>query len=842
MPFTTFAMTPEQAIPRYMRLACASLFLALSYLPLSAQGWPAFDDSAPVFEEGNTEVFTIPSSILIEHNGSIEFNPDANSATYIGDFHLSDNNDIKIKARKAILQKSPSSDKLTARLTGNTSITQPAVTLSSGVVQAGIQLFADQARLNTEAKTITLDGNVSIYQGAQLHRGAHAVYNYGNRKLDTQGLASGLGPLLLESDRFRKVTQNGEDVYVGENAGLTTHDVAEPNFWIRSDRTTIYPGEKVTFKNMRLYAGGKKIFWLPYLAQPLDSELGYHFLPGARSSWGAFLLNRYGIMLGGKENELTGKREDAWLLSRWHFDLRSRRGVGLGFDLADTRTKGDAFTGLKTYYIHDLDPLFEQSSEIREPISDNRWKLELKHRIHLAEDSDSQTTLKFNLTALSDRFYLEDFEESTFRTNPNPDNEIALIHRNSKSSSLAGIQARLRVNDFYQTDSRLPHLFYDQAKRPILRTDKINTGILYESQSSWGIFQEDLADFTEDELRDEASRLAPGSGRLSAIEGLLEENGYNRLHTYHELSKPFKVGNFLSLNPHVGAGFTHYSSLDNGADSFNRSYFSLGIDASFKLSRAYPNITNKKWGIDGLLHVIEPYANFSELAADDPNSDFRGIQTLIPSTRPRPLEVGRFTAIDDLSNWSIIRLGVRNNLLTKRNDDTHSWLSTNTYIDGFFNDPEFNRDFSNFYNDIIWQPLPWMSLSLETQFPITSSNADFREFSGNFNFMPNDSLELRIGYRELDNHPTLQDSRSLRVRAYQRISDTWGVGTFHRWELDDNTLEIQEYNIYRNFDSWTASAGIFANDFRNRTEFGVLFNFTLRAFPSLSLPLAGSTQ
>ena len=57
-------------------------------------------------------------------------------------------------------------------------------------------------------------------------------------------------------------------------------------------------GYKVVFENLKVYAGEVPVFWFPYLAQPLDAELGYHFIPGARSTWGAYLLNTYGIMLG----------------------------------------------------------------------------------------------------------------------------------------------------------------------------------------------------------------------------------------------------------------------------------------------------------------------------------------------------------------------------------------------------------------------------------------------------------------------------------------------------------------------------------------------------------------
>lgn len=807
-------------------------FLVLIHLPIIAQELTPFGSVDDIFGAASEDSLELPGSIVINNVGPVETNFEDRSISYTGNVRVAADNGIQIKSDKAFFQ----SIEETVLLTGDTAILQEAVTLENGVVKAGIQMFADQTLLNLKEKTVTLDGNVSIYQGPQLHRGDHAVYNYETRKLDTGGLASGMGPLLIESNRFRMVEQGGKKTFVGDNAGITTHDVSDPNFWIRSDRTTIYPGEKVTFKNMSFYAGDRKIFWLPYLSQPLDAELGYHFLPGVRSSWGAFLLNRYGIMLGGDKNEETGERENAWLLSRWHFDLRSQRGVGLGFDLFDTRTESDgAFEGLKTYYLHDLDPSQEKFSRNRDKIDDDRWKFEFKQRLDFNERADSKTSLKFNITALSDRYFLEDLEEQVFRVNPNPDNEIGIYHQTP--NYLAGIRTRFSPNQFYQTDTRLPEVFFEQVKQPIRQS-----GILYEGQTSWGVYKEKLADFTEDELRDEAATLTAGDSRLTEINDLLGETGFNRFNTWHELSRPFKIGNILAVNPHVGAGYTHYSSLNDQSGSFGRSHLALGVDLSTKFSRAYPDFMNDRWGINSLLHVVQPYVNFSEFTTDKLDDSFRGIETLIPSTRPRPLEVGRFTAVDDLSNWSIMRFGVRNELLTKRNGDTHSWLSTNTYIDSFFNDPEFNRDFSNLYNDVIWNPLPWLQLSFETQFPIVSSGANFREFSGNFTFMPSNSLEIKVGYRELENHPTLQDSRNLKLKAYKRISDTWGIGTFHRWELDDNVFEVQEYNIYRNFDSWTASAGIFANDYRSRKEYGLLLNFTLRAFPSLSLPLVGSTE
>jgi len=808
------------------------LLSALCVLPLVAQDNPDREDVTGADDLLGADFGNmpgIPDSIRINHDGSIKFNAETGTVLFQGDVIVEADNDVTLKA--ANVQVDGKSE--TAKLIGNVSVIQKPTEDKNGRIIPGIQLFAEKVLLNAKTSIITLDDNVSIYQVSTLHRGDHAVYNYSTRQLETKGLASGLGSIMLESDRFRMVNHKGRKAFIGENAGITTHDVSDPNYWLRSERTTIYPNDRIIFKNLRIYAGDTPVLWLPYLSQPLDAELGYHAIPGARSNWGAFLLNRYGIMLGGDTDELTGERENAWILSQWHLDLMSRRGVGLGLDLFDNRLDSNENLGwLKLYYLDDWDPNLERTAENRESVDGNRWKLEFKHRFDLFEQDQNKTYLDFDITALSDRFFLEDFEQGTFKVNPNPDNEVGIFHRNPKF--LAGIYTRLRLNDFFQADTSLPELFIDQIKGPVF-----DSPVLHEGHTSFGIYDERLADFRSDSLKSEAADLIDGDPRLDEINDLLSDRGYTRFHTWHEFSLPMNPGGKISINPRAGAGYTRYWALDNGSNSFDRAHFSAGVDTSVKFSRAYPDIANNRWGIDGLLHIFQPYANFSQLSTNELDSSFEGIEVLTPSTRPRPLEVGQFTATDSLMDWSIIRLGARNRLLTKRNSHTHEWLVMDTYIDVFMNDPEFARDTSNLYNDIIWHPIPWMKLDLETQFPIATGGSGFREFSSNITFMPSDSLEFSFGYRQLDNHPILTDSNRINLRAYARISESWGIGFYQRWEFDDGTPEVQQYNIYRDFDSWVASFGFMIRDNREAPEeYGLMLNFTLKEFPSVRLPLS----
>ncbi|SHK44768.1 LPS-assembly protein [Rubritalea squalenifaciens DSM 18772] len=698
----------------------------------------------------------------------------------------------------------------------------------------GMQLFANRAILDTKKEKLLLRGNVKIYQGTLLHRGDSAVYDYGKSKLETHGLRTSLDPILLEAGTFKSEEEDGKMVYVGRHAAVTTHDAQDPNYWIRADKVKVYPNERVEFNDMKLYFGDVPVFWLPYLSQPLDADLGYHFIPGARSRWGGFLLNRYGIMLGTDSDLLTGADGEPWLLSQWLVDFRSKRGLGTGVDLFDTRLDDNENLGwLKLYYANDLSPDTTSSGIPRDHVNEDRYRAEFKYRIESDSVADHQLIYDANLTWLSDRYYLEDFEMGQYNTNPEPDNILGVQLRNDRYQ--LGAFARIRINDFYQTDTRMPEIYFDQVKHPLFKSP-----ILHEGKTSFGFYREDLADIRRKELRQSLSDPMSTPAEIAEANSLLERRDYARFNTWQEFALPLNPADGITLTPRAGAGYTRY--WDAGADdvNFSRTNLYAGVDAAMKFTKRYSNARSERWGVNELLHVLQPYANLSVLSTDELDSSFPRIERLTPTVRPRPFGVGRFHALDDMNNWSILRLGVRNQLLTKRNQGSHLWLTMDSYVDYFINDPELNREFSNFYNDLYWSPLPWMSLGLETQFPI--SGEGFTEVSSVVAFMPHRDLEFRVRHRYLSSHPTLLDSNRLDLQAYYRINDDWGLDFYQQWEMDDSTLEEQIYSIHRNFDSWVASLGIMHRDNRRREEFGVLLSFSLRAFPGLNLPVSFSSE
>jgi LPS-assembly protein len=723
---------------------------------------------------------------------------------------------------------------------------------------SGLEIFADTALLDTREKKVTLEGHVSVYQGSLLQRGERAVYFYERKFLDASGLRASLDPILLEAGKFTVEQRGGKQVFVGEDAGITTHDVENPNFWVRSKKTTIYPGEKVVFNDLRLYAGDTPVFWLPYLSQPLDAELGYHFIPGARSNWGPYLLNSYGIMLGGNTDPDTGENEDAWLLSRWHLDVLTARGVGTGVDLIDKRMENsEEITGFSAYYLNDLAPDTERSGVPRGFVNEDRYQFELKHRQELDFPDDADWRLDTNLTWLSDRHFLEDFNPTVYRTNPAPDNTLGIYRRDDQS--LLSLYARLRLNDFYRTDTRSPEIAFDQARAPLF-----GLPLLHEGNTSFGIIGEQAADPTrnavfnplleltesdpaarellrqlsgyERELARKILALPLDDPRREAIRTQLLDSSYSRFNTYQELSMPLMLGGFLSLTPQAGLGYTNYGAVEGPVDSFDRTYLHVGAEASVKFSKDLGASKDSKWGLDGLMHVIQPYSAWSLVSTDDLDSTGPLVDRLTPTTRPRPLDPTRYTAVDEMQNWNVLRLGGRNRLLTQRDNQTFEWLYLDSYVDAFFDDPEGSRDFSNLYNDLRWQPLPWVGLDLETQFPIADGGSGFSEFNTRLRFLPTENLELSLGYRMLNGHPVLVDSDRIELQAYTRLNENWGFGIKQTFEMADGTLEYEQYSVHRDLGNWVAGVGFTHRDNRLEEEYGVVLSLTLKDFPSASLP------
>jgi LPS-assembly protein len=740
------------------------------------------------------------------------------------------------------------------------------------------EILCGRASYNSQSGDVMANEAVTVVKAGVTYQGENLVYNIKTGDLRGAAVRSGMqakgGQLLYTLDKFETETKFVERVE-GENAVFTTHDLANPNYRLRAKSLTIYPDDRIVMKGVTVYAGNTPVFYLPYFSQPMNGQVGYTFSPGYTEQWGAYLLNQYGVLHGDHT------------LATYRLDLRSARGIAGGVDLeSQTQLKrgNDLWGKLKLYYANDSDPLRSQARENRVDVPEGRYRINFQHRIYITGPAEKSWYLDFDINKLSDQYFYEDYFFEDFRSNREPDNQVSLIHSDPRYT--ATLMTKFQLNDFYRTDTRLPELAFDFTRREIL-----NTGIYHQGWASYGILKERLgfdekananallkqapgliSDLEAGGTGDgfdlsgfrRAAGLAPGTllgtddvaNTLNGLQFLARDRGYNRFSTYQEALLPKTFFGWLNVTPRLGAGINSYSSIDGGdkdLDSDTQPIFHAGLDVSFKISKTWDDVQNETLGLNGLKHTIQPYINYSYLNVGEVDG-LPKIDRLVPTTRPRALDLPLYTATDDLRDWNVARVGVRNIFQTRRDyssiendryrsankDDglqTYNWAGLNTYMDVYGKDPEFGRSAGNLYNELFFHPAPWLTIWADTQLPIVSDEANFTELNQGFTIMPRDDVSFTIGHQFRNDHPFFQDSNLFYSRIYARLNDNWGFSMNHVFEAEDSTLEYQSYTIHRDLTSWVASIGALLRDNRGATDFGLVFSMTLKDFPSVSLPL-----
>ncbi|MGC2353278.1 MAG: hypothetical protein WA496_07775, partial [Candidatus Udaeobacter sp.] len=616
------------------------------------------------------------------------------------------------------------------------------------------------------------------------------------------------------------VSSISENAYLIRNGTFTTHDSARPDFHLHARKIRIYEKDRVIMQYVTAYIGNVPVFWWPYLYQSLNETFSFTVSPAYLSSWGPSLLTQVTFPI---TDNIHG---------RLRLDYFGRRGPAIGFDpVIDYGKDDNSQARLKTFYIQDQNPNLNQTTVPRQNVPTGRYRLSLEDRTNFSDDIYGIA----NTTKLSDQYVMQDFYQGEFQIDPVPDNVVALTKANP-FFTITGI-ARFQANEFFTTTERLPEVVLD-----IKRHALFGGPIFYEGESGFADLQ---------------LQFPQGAG--------FENYGTTRLDTFHQLTYPNTYFGWLSIVPRVGYRGTYYGKTwDLGSTTFVppsnplvpdfilpppttanpvkfdgdtfRSVFNTGAEASFKISRTWENVQSRAVGLDGLMHVIQPFTDFSYVKEDGPNpTSILEFDRFEPSTQLRAIDFPQFTTIDSIDSWTVWRVGVRNRLETRRDDQTITWLELDTFLDVNFENPYDRTDYSNFFNNLRFTPLPWMSFTINSQVPAFAKG--FTEVNTFASVQPVANLQLSFGHRYLNDNPFFQNSSLFVVGGYYRLNDNWGVGVQEQYEATTRILEEQRYSIYRDLSSWVASFGGVIRDNSGVNEYGVLFTITLKAFPKFGFDM-----
>jgi lipopolysaccharide assembly outer membrane protein LptD (OstA) len=697
-------------------------------------------------------------------------------------------------------------------------------------------IYCDYAQYDRDTGDTLVKGNVRIYTDGHLFVGERAVYNFNTKELRSVNFHGDFYPFKFAADSFSSI---GPNAYQGNNAILTTSDSSKPDYYLKARTVRIYPHDRAVFSDVTLYVGKTPVFWFPYMYQSLEKDAGFVIRPGYESLWGAYVLTEYSFPIS------------ANLYGKFHLDLRSRRGpaTGIDFNYKDKSKDGkddQSWGKFISYYIKDSNPEVNDTAFARGDIPTNRYRITLQGRDYLTDD----LYLTVNINKLSDALYLQDFSPGEFLIDPQPDNVIALT-KWDENYTVTGI-VRDQLNNFFQATERLPELDLDVTRKSLL-----GTGIFYEGDASVSRLSENFQ-----------------SGAPTP------DYSTTRIDSFIQFLYPKTYFGWLTFTPRVGVEGTYYSSSgDSGPTVFNegstsgqlvipttqavttsqplvkegalfRPVITAGFEASFKLSKDLDDVETREWGFDGLRHVLQPYTDFSYVHTGQNPNNILQFDNLNPSTQLAPLDLSNFNSTDAITDWTIWRLGARNRLETRRDDDVYDWLELDSFVDINLQEPQYpgliyrQGTFSNFFNNIKWSPLPWFFTQVDSQVPL--SHKGFSEINTAFNFLPSSNLKFSVGDNYINDNPYFVDSNLITFGTYLRLNDNWALSVSEQYELHTHQLQYETYEVHRDLSSWTAAFGIYVRNNEvtgagGSIDYGVTLTFTLKDFPSISSPVSIGT-
>jgi LPS-assembly protein len=675
-----------------------------------------------------------------------------------------------------------------------------------------VAIYCEYAEYNPETHDILVKDRVRLYRGDYAFVCDRAVYNLETQRLYMADFAGAKLPFEMTGSNLTSFESNEYKIYDGT---FTTSDSSQPDYYIRAKGIRIYPNDRIIFTNAWTFVKDIPVFWFPYLYQSLNNQSVLLFSPGYNSIYGYFLVSDIGFPVF--------DHFDAILHPNYYSLRGPALGIDVNYDLGEVVQENTL--QMRTFFIEDAGANINQTSLGRPQIDAGRYRISYQSRTFLASD----TSLVLDVNKFSDAFMLEDFFPFEFQVDPQPQTYLELIKQGDAYA--LSLFARYQVNDFLQTTEKLPELSWE-----VVRTPLFNSPIYYEATTTAGWYQlaQPVGTFFNPTLNPDYSSF--------------------RFDTFHQLSYPKMYFGFLSVVPRAGFRVTYYSrtgdvTLGNptlgipfGSVVYEpggtRYVFNTGFDTSFKLSHIYEGVQAHWLGLDGLLHVIQPYADYSWVSTPNigPGKVLQ-YDRFITSTYLPPIDFPEFTATDSIAHMSVLRLGILNKFETRRDSATYQWITVDTFLDVNFKNPFEQTYYSDIQTQVRFNPVPWLSLTEYAQIPWIDKK-QFWEFNTFLTWTVTPNIDVTLLHSYLSHNPLEPKTNSTFLQTYFRINSNWGFSILEEYDQTTGRLGIQKYTVHRDLSSWIASLGLFENNNGgNKTTYGVELILTLKDMPKFGFPV-----
>jgi LPS-assembly protein len=537
------------------------------------------------------------------------------------------------------------------------------------------------------------------------------------------------------------------------------------------------------------------VFWFPIVVWSLKGDMPPVAVTiGENTRWGYFLLSSF-----------------TWKLNRdvqvtVHADERTDRGFGTGADVQ--YRLGSAGEGLLTgYYLDDARP---NRADPTLDINHTRYRGEWQHKQYLTND----VTITADLNKLSDPEVMNDYFRREFSHDREPDS-VADVTKRGPDYALSFL-VRPQFNNFFAEVERLP-----EAKFAVDRTRLGNTPFFYEGESSVGQYHNQ-----------------PGGTNSADFVG-----NAVRADSFHQIILPELLGGWLSVVPRAGVRGSYYSRAPETApetQDVTRVVYDLGTEASFKISREWDDAHSDWLHIDGLRHIVQPFADYQWVPRPDRATNelfqfdsVRDVTLLggdrLSVTRYSPLEFPAYNTIDSIAAEETMRFGLRQTLQTRRDGQAWNLIDLTGWTDWQAGKSKEQPDFSDFFGTM--ELRPWVWLSLDTFGRYDLHDDVLRELNAEMRVVDADRWSLGLGTRYLKD-----DSNLVSFDVAYRLSRHWTAHAYERVDLQDGTWEEQEYTLRQETHDWYISYGFrYLTQRTEPDEMTVFFSVTLKAYPGFAL-------
>ncbi|MCG8527630.1 MAG: hypothetical protein MI748_14715 [Opitutales bacterium] len=554
-------------------------------------------------------------------------------------------------------------------------------------------LESEHISYRTDLKLVEPIGASQLQLGVARIIADELQYSLEDQSIKTGRYRIGMNNLFLEGSSLeakeKTIQATNAQFFLGEPEKLSIQGSAK-EVLKQSD-------ESVILKGVWLKIGSVPFFYLPRYYHDMEKSK-YSFSAGAGYSGdiGSYLELRPTYRIAG----------DVRIFGDVNF--YSERGilVGPGFELEAKPNGHEIKSTLETGYINDNGNLGVDI--LGNPIDSSRHFVDFEY-IHKIPGN---VQILSKLQWWSDSEVLRDFDTGKFHRLQQPENflEFSWI----SGSWAMSHSAKFRHEDFEFATEQLPRVQAHLLPSPI-----VNSGF-YHSATVEGAL---LRNRNPNQIQD------------------LE---YNRFRAFYELNRPLALSPWLDFIPKTSAQALHYDKIEAGhVSNTNRQHYEVGFDLNAHLFAQW-DLQNEIWGIKGIRHLMTPTIQYRNVSIEtEAGSAFTPIESRVFRTGLDDIDLSSNNHLDDLSSYSLLRVGLMNKVITKKGDSSvRELLQFDVFHDHYFqnNNPLIND--SLVVANVELSPAYWLKLDLQSRF--NTDSFELNDLFGRLQLVDGDIWDLDI--------------------------------------------------------------------------------------------------